>query len=624
MDNQNEKDIKGQSKSEGESPKDDIPLWLQGLEDPDLEDTSQIYPQSDVEDKWIKELSGESPENNETFSSLEDDIRSDNVLPDWLSELSKVDPSPPDVLDKQEDEKDLDIPAEHLNNPDKLLDDTTEEIEIGQIRSEKIVDSEVESIDNDFTEISDMDFRESSESEDTTGNSMAAEETLPYWLRDMITEPPKPTEIEVTSPTIEAEKQIPQDEPSQGIETESEAPSEQSPEPKLMEVGDESDQDAEVLEKEPESEIASDSKQVDETSDDQEVHPEPDLSEETLEAEGGEVEVGEAEATKIEASVKETIINDAKGFETSIPDLPEQSQEITKPIKVNLEEPSEEPEQFIIESEEVPTKEQGNGSKEADPDNLDEQQRESAEIETIEAQEQVEDIGAHKVDETEGQLDETAQITTNGSEDAQEDAKVEKHLEEPESVIKTRAMNIEEQPDVIPPPDPNITMGENLLTAEELMKPDSSLEPEMVETDMEIPPEHEIPMTLDDAESETIKLPQSVSEKDVDLPSIDKSKKVQPSEMPKTLLFARYLLEQGDIESATQVLGPYIEGAKHLEEIQTWLIESAKNAARTSSFVWEMIGDIAMAQDDPIRAFESYSKAIDLLLQTKKEFDETH
>lgn len=88
-------------------------------------------------------------------------------------------------------------------------------------------------------------------------------------------------------------------------------------------------------------------------------------------------------------------------------------------------------------------------------------------------------------------------------------------------------------------------------------------------------------------------------------------------EIPEPLQFARQVLEHGDISQGLDIIKTYISDECFLDEIKIWLLEAAESRMESLSDIWESIGDIAAGQDKHQEALAAYSKAINYLLSTK-------
>jgi hypothetical protein len=212
---------------------EDIPLWLQGLEEPVIEDTSPISLQSSGAG-WIKEndmtefeeqkeedLHQDNPSDSEDDPEKEQpEGRDDSVptvstimnpqkpsLPDWLSDMAEVDPAAPtvqlrptgsspqssqaksptdQVLDKQPPSPETQpqvAQAPETNQISGTADDRTDSIDDD-------VSTQEQEREGEFGEISDFNFSQEPEPfRELTmpeENNQSDDDELPPWLNQMI------------------------------------------------------------------------------------------------------------------------------------------------------------------------------------------------------------------------------------------------------------------------------------------------------------------------------------------------------------------------------------------------------------------------------------------------------
>lgn len=195
MDDHDEKDneLNERDDSKAESPNEDIPLWLQGIEEPESDETKPIIPKDADASSWVREI--------------EDNI-SEPANEDESDSLGSVDPN------RTEFETEIDLRAlddaqplnrfedEHSQN-DSLADEIpdisedheiTEEIDIQEF-PEKFMLDEIEPDFNEdssiegFVDISEVGFAEQpGEMEDILDDEPLTERELPEWLQEMIAE----------------------------------------------------------------------------------------------------------------------------------------------------------------------------------------------------------------------------------------------------------------------------------------------------------------------------------------------------------------------------------------------------------------------------------------------------
>jgi hypothetical protein len=89
-------------------------------------------------------------------------------------------------------------------------------------------------------------------------------------------------------------------------------------------------------------------------------------------------------------------------------------------------------------------------------------------------------------------------------------------------------------------------------------------------------------------------------------------------EIPEPLQFARQVLKHGDILQALEIIKTYISDDNFLDELKLWLLDAAESRLESQSDIWEAIGDIAARQDKHQEALAAYSKAINYLLSVKE------
>lgn len=95
-------------------------------------------------------------------------------------------------------------------------------------------------------------------------------------------------------------------------------------------------------------------------------------------------------------------------------------------------------------------------------------------------------------------------------------------------------------------------------------------------------------------------------------------------ETPKTLRFAKFLLDQGDYRQAMEIIRTYTDKPAYLEKIKHWLTEAVADGSDMISDVWECLGDIALDEGDPEEAIAAYTKAITILLHSTEVHHETN
>jgi hypothetical protein len=88
------------------------------------------------------------------------------------------------------------------------------------------------------------------------------------------------------------------------------------------------------------------------------------------------------------------------------------------------------------------------------------------------------------------------------------------------------------------------------------------------------------------------------------------------------LAHIKHHIEQGDINQALPLINNLVEQSSHLDTIQTWMTDAAESQDAPKSAIWEVLGDIALKQQQPDVALDAYAKAIRNLLQDNRGIDE--
>jgi len=167
------KDIEGNPQGE-ESPAEDIPLWLQGLEERESDETKPISPESEQPASWIREVdeSGveqESREGEEAFGS-------DNFQPLEIQGGPKT--------EEQQEE----FPIESALEPESFEETVDQEKE-----DEPVVPIDTQIVDSEspegFVDISELDISEPVDQDEVfLDDEPLREGELPEWLLEMIAE----------------------------------------------------------------------------------------------------------------------------------------------------------------------------------------------------------------------------------------------------------------------------------------------------------------------------------------------------------------------------------------------------------------------------------------------------
>ena len=259
MKNENNQNASGSHKDE-KGHNEEIPLWLQGLQEHADEDTNPIEIEKPSVETWAGDLPVETPAPKNT--PLEDQIETKgkttegNTHPDWLSELADIDPTKPPVLDQRE-EAPASSESEEVKES-RVVGEEPEEIELAQVPSQdipKVVDEafkglppageeielrEPEEIKEPHKDQSAVDqehgIEQSAEVEITEAEeemrleeSQPQDEDLPPWLQEMIAESQEPDQTLSKQEEIQKAAML-ADEPTEPIEVKDEPPPQEEPE----------------------------------------------------------------------------------------------------------------------------------------------------------------------------------------------------------------------------------------------------------------------------------------------------------------------------------------------------------------------------------------------------------
>jgi hypothetical protein len=171
--------------------------------------------------------------------------------------------------------------------------------------------------------------------------------------------------------------------------------------------------------------------------------------------------------------------------------------------------------------------------------------------------------------------------------------------------------------------EPEIVSGEvNPSSIERQEVQDEPTEP--VDITQEIPVEPKEPSV--DQSNIPVVIEESPSTPEIDTTLADIPAEEPMSEQldtPKTLKFAKFLLDQGDYRQAMEIIKTYIDKPAYIGKIKNWLTDAVNNGANQNSDIWETLGDIALRENDPDHALDAYTKAIDILLGLTKGSHET-
>jgi len=92
-----------------------------------------------------------------------------------------------------------------------------------------------------------------------------------------------------------------------------------------------------------------------------------------------------------------------------------------------------------------------------------------------------------------------------------------------------------------------------------------------------------------------------------------------PLELPAILQSAKNLLDQGDFVQGLDIINTFIDQPEYILTIKLWLEEVSNGSGEDNNEIWELLGDIAMIENDPETAINAYTKAINFLLTQTEE-----
>ncbi len=300
MKNDNNHNSTGPQDEQNEN--EEIPLWLQGLPEQEVEDTNPIEVEENAVEDWVNELTEEKPadspppevEQTDANEAPIHETAGEESFPDWLNELAEIDPATPAVFDRQDSES---TPVEGSHDKQTMDEDKNPQaVEHKQPDPEEYPDEsnltdedlpthggEIE-MDTTNQEASTEDPQkptgEPAEENELTAASearspanLSEDEDLPPWLQEMISEPEAPSPEAAFPPEGEIrldEEQI--NEPTEPIEL-SETPSDQE----TPEVDQTPEEDAHEYDPDQafEESYADTPVEIEEGANDQESIPEP-------------------------------------------------------------------------------------------------------------------------------------------------------------------------------------------------------------------------------------------------------------------------------------------------------------------------------------------------------------
>lgn len=122
--------------------------------------------------------------------------------------------------------------------------------------------------------------------------------------------------------------------------------------------------------------------------------------------------------------------------------------------------------------------------------------------------------------------------------------------------------------------------------------------------------------------------PDTPSDGQVNISEPEKEPEEQQEEpgdsMPKTLRFAKFILDQGEVDRALEIICTYIGQSNYLDEIESWITETIDSGINQNASLWEAVGDIAVAKEEYSEALNAYAKAMKLLMHREEGQNEVN
>ncbi len=176
---------------------------------------------------------------------------------------------------------------------------------------------------------------------------------------------------------------------------------------------------------------------------------------------------------------------------------------------------------------------------------------------------------------------------------------------------------------------PSMVIGSDIEVIEEPTEPVDITQETIIEVEEAFVAESEVPLEtiieeIIEEEPDFIAelvpdQPDSIGENDLKPEEGD-----QEEDLPSRLLFAKHLLDQGYIQRAAEIFTSFLGQPMYRQQIKDWLMQADDEEKKTNSDLWETLGDIEMRNGNSDLAFIAYAKAINFLLLTVSDSDETN
>lgn len=219
MDNHEGKDdeLNKRPDSEGETPKEDIPLWLQGIEESAPDETKPIEPTGVPKGSWIREVDDNiSDPMDDHGDDLSEYIDPDTHEFETEIEHGDFDNEKPDHELNVESNQDVSLVDDFIDVTDDL--ESTEEIDIQTVSDRPFLkeiepDFDPTSSDDGFVDISGVGLPEQPlEAEALLDDEHLSDGELPEWLQEMIAESEQEPETDELVPDDDLDLgQVPQE-----------------------------------------------------------------------------------------------------------------------------------------------------------------------------------------------------------------------------------------------------------------------------------------------------------------------------------------------------------------------------------------------------------------------------
>lgn len=200
-------------------------------------------------------------------------------------------------------------------------------------------------------------------------------------------------------------------------------------------------------------------------------------------------------------------------------------------------------------------------------------------------------------------------------------------ITEPDEVVTVEAepVPLEEQ-EMSAEPEENIieTIRPEEGVIEDLPIEDLEIEDELIAVP-EPEPEPDFKATdfwIVEEDTSPVLIASDVPEEPITTEEIQEEETVQSKDDEENLNLIKQHLDQGDFNQALPIITGLVEQSYQLDTLQAWMVDAAEGQDTPKSAIWEVLGDIALKQQQPQVALDAYAKAIKNLLQDHRGTDE--